>query len=203
MMRSDGVLIAFHQTYSTNKTFLGKVRRCLLLKIFIQTAFASVAAGKFQFGQARDGKRRIVLRNVALMLALPSTAIENAKDATFIFKVAQGNTVLPNANPGTSSQITSTLVLDRERASTRARKIRWSQVKHEPYKDTDIFERDGYICGICGEATDKTTHPKHPDSPTIDHVIPLTKCGDDVPTNVQCAHYGCNSRKSDKILSLF
>ena len=66
----------------------------------------------------------------------------------------------------------------------------------------DVFERDGYICQICGIkcnpndygwGTNGATHP------TIDHIIPLSKGGTHTWDNVQCACGLCNSRKQDNI----
>ena len=64
---------------------------------------------------------------------------------------------------------------------------------------TTIFERDGYICYICGKLTVATVHHSHPLYPTLDHVIPLSKGGMHGPDNVKCAHSNCNLRKSAKI----
>lgn len=63
-----------------------------------------------------------------------------------------------------------------------------------------IFERDNWICMLCGEPVDDTV--KHTDSkyPSIDHIVPLTKGGTHEPLNVQCAHRGCNSSKRDNPL---
>lgn len=35
----------------------------------------------------------------------------------------------------------------------------------------------------------------HPKAPTIDHIVPLADGGDDVRSNVQLAHFICNSMK--------
>lgn len=56
------------------------------------------------------------------------------------------------------------------------------------------------ICGICGQPVDKTLKYPDPMSPTVDHIIPVSKCGD--PTaldNLQLAHRYCNRMKSDKL----
>ncbi len=67
---------------------------------------------------------------------------------------------------------------------------------HEPYKDIDIFERDGWICGICGTKINKRLKWPHPRSKSIDHVIALSNGGADVPINLQSAHLRCNISKS-------
>ncbi len=56
------------------------------------------------------------------------------------------------------------------------------------------------ICGICGLPVDKSLKYPDPLSPTVDHIIPVSRGGD--PTdidNLQLAHFICNTRKSDKL----
>lgn len=54
-------------------------------------------------------------------------------------------------------------------------------------------------CGICGGAM--TRDARFPDnaSPSIDHIIPLSKGGGHVVGNLQWAHLGCNKIKADKL----
>ena len=56
------------------------------------------------------------------------------------------------------------------------------------------------ICGICGKPVDFSYRYPHPLSPTIDHIIPVSKGGhpSDI-ANLQLAHRCCNREKSDKI----
>lgn len=63
---------------------------------------------------------------------------------------------------------------------------------------TEIFERDGWICKICNEPVDRNAHHNDSKYPSVDHIIPITKGGTHEPANVQCAHRGCNSSKSNK-----
>jgi hypothetical protein len=65
----------------------------------------------------------------------------------------------------------------------------------ERFKHSDIFERDGWCCGLCGKAVNRGAVAPHPLSPTIDHIIPLSRGGDHTRANVQCAHFLCNARK--------
>jgi 5-methylcytosine-specific restriction endonuclease McrA len=66
--------------------------------------------------------------------------------------------------------------------------------------DRDIFERDGWRCGICGDPVDPTLKAPHHYAVCIDHIVPLAKGGQHTPENIQCAHWICNSRKGDKLL---
>lgn len=81
----------------------------------------------------------------------------------------------------------------------RRRRARLLGCYVEPYDAEDIFERDGWVCHLCGEAADRTKAAPHPRAPTIDHVIPVSKRGADAPFNVRCAHFLCNSKKGDAL----
>lgn len=61
-----------------------------------------------------------------------------------------------------------------------------------------ICERDGWKCGLCGKPVDRRLSYPHPMSGSIDHIIPMSRGGDHLPENVQCAHLKCNMDKSNK-----
>ncbi|HSS09404.1 MAG TPA: HNH endonuclease [Acidimicrobiales bacterium] len=67
------------------------------------------------------------------------------------------------------------------------------------YRHADIYERDGYVCQLCGEPIDMLVRSPNPRSPTIDHIIPLRRGGTDEPGNVQAAHRSCNSSKGRRL----
>ena len=66
---------------------------------------------------------------------------------------------------------------------------------HVPYADSEIMDRDGWCCRLCGDPIDPSL--KYPDrmAKSIDHIIPLSAGGHDAPYNVQAAHLGCNISK--------
>lgn len=61
----------------------------------------------------------------------------------------------------------------------------------------EVFKRDGYRCHLCRKKTDPTQRAPHPQSPTIDHVIPLAKGGTHEPLNCRTACFLCNCTKRD------
>lgn len=57
-----------------------------------------------------------------------------------------------------------------------------------------VWERDGGICGICGEIAD-------PQDWQLDHVIPLSREGRHSYANTQVSHPPCNAWKRDRLQS--
>ncbi len=84
-------------------------------------------------------------------------------------------------------------------AAWRARRLGCTEV--DVFEATQVFERDGWTCYLCNRPVGLEVDIFHPDSPTVDHVVPLTKGGAHALHNVRCAHLGCNSRKADRLLT--
>ena len=57
------------------------------------------------------------------------------------------------------------------------------------------------VCGICGKPVDFSYKYPHPLSPTVDHIIPVSKGGhpSDI-NNLQLAHRCFNRQKADKVV---
>lgn len=93
-------------------------------------------------------------------------------------------------------------------AAQNNRAMRKSRFKAKVYR-AQIYKRDKYLCQLClGPLFLSAKIPNHPKSdccevtcfraPTIDHIIPLANGGWHEPSNVQAAHFICNSRKSNR-----
>lgn len=82
------------------------------------------------------------------------------------------------------------------------RRARQRNAYRAPVSRAAIYIRDGHACQICGDPMDMEARAPHPLSPSIDHVIPLARGGTHEPSNVQAAHFLCNSRKSDRMDTL-
>ncbi len=88
--------------------------------------------------------------------------------------------------------------LEQRRMANRKREALKLGNNHERYIDAHIFERDNWMCGICGQKINKRLKNPNPRSKSIDHIIPLTKGGADSPINLQAAHLQCNIGKGAK-----
>lgn len=81
---------------------------------------------------------------------------------------------------------------DRRRALERAAYV-------APVSRPQVYARDGWTCQLCQRPVPRTEVVPHPQAPTLDHIIPLSRGGTHEPANVQLAHYLCNSIKSDGV----
>lgn len=84
---------------------------------------------------------------------------------------------------------------EREAAKCRRRRAVKRGLPSEQYGILDIALRDGFDCSLCGEMIDFSLPPTDRMSPTVDHVIPISKGGPDLLSNVRLAHRVCNSIK--------
>lgn len=94
---------------------------------------------------------------------------------------------------------------DRRDADSRDRKHRRRIVvngldgeAYERIDDREIFERDGWRCGLCRKKVDRRLRSPHPMSASIDHVVPIAEGGRHVRANVQLAHRWCNGSKGSR-----
>lgn len=63
----------------------------------------------------------------------------------------------------------------------------------------EVFERDNWTCGICGDMIDRHLRGDNWWRATLDHVIPLCKGGTHTWDNVRAAHWRCNMLKGDTL----
>lgn len=79
------------------------------------------------------------------------------------------------------------------------RRERLSRVKRDVYSREEIFDRDEWRCGICGEPIDPTASWPSRTCAVVDHIIPVALGGPDTKANVQAAHNRCNARKGARM----
>lgn len=83
-------------------------------------------------------------------------------------------------------------------ASDRRRRARLQEQHVESVRRLEVFERDGWVCGICGGPVDRSTRFPDPQSATIDHIVPVGLGGEHSMSNVRCAHLACNVRRGTR-----
>lgn len=69
----------------------------------------------------------------------------------------------------------------------------------ERFAPVEVFERDGWTCGICDLPVDPSAKWPEPDSVSLDHIIPLSRGGEHTRANTQCAHLYCNTVKGASV----
>lgn len=85
----------------------------------------------------------------------------------------------------------------KQAAKKRRRALKRGATIAEPFSDSYIYQRDDWVCQICGDKTRPDYNYLHPLAPTIDHIVPLSRGGNHTKRNTQTSHRRCNSEKSD------
>lgn len=60
-----------------------------------------------------------------------------------------------------------------------------------------IYERDAWVCHICGDPVNRQAVVPELDAPTLDHVVALAVGGAHHEDNLRTAHFYCNSVKRE------
>lgn len=84
---------------------------------------------------------------------------------------------------------------ERRKSHYQKRRAQKLQLPADDIRSIDVYERDEWVCGLCAEPVDRTTVWPDPMSPSLDHILPLSKGGHHIMANVQLAHLSCNVRK--------
>lgn len=92
---------------------------------------------------------------------------------------------------------------DRDFNNSSRKRLRSPDLFIEFVERLKVFERDDWVCGICGEPIPKDlTREQYldPRYGVMDHIIPLGKGGTHEYANVQAAHRRCNDLKWTRIV---
>ncbi len=73
-----------------------------------------------------------------------------------------------------------------------------SECDAETFDHVEIFDRDGWVCQLCGLEVNKHLPGADRLGPSLDHIIPLTLGGAHTRSNVQLAHRRCNAAKGNR-----
>lgn len=87
--------------------------------------------------------------------------------------------------------------LDGKRKASHTRRAKMRGAYVEDISPSAVYDRDDWVCGICGQPIERDLAYPDPGSPTIDHIMPIAKGGKHSYENVQAAHFRCNSLKRD------
>ena len=78
----------------------------------------------------------------------------------------------------------------------RAR-ARYFGVEYETVNPLRVYERDKWMCGICKKPVNKRLKWPNQMCVSLDHVVAMANGGPHTYANTQCAHWLCNTLKSD------
>lgn len=92
--------------------------------------------------------------------------------------------------------------LERRRARARdqehRRRVWLLEGACEKIDSVEIYERDGWKCGLCHRKVNPNLSWPHRMSPSLDHIVPISTGGGHVRTNVHLAHLTCNLSKQNR-----
>lgn len=63
-----------------------------------------------------------------------------------------------------------------------------------------VYQRDGWTCYICQKPTARQYSAQNPLSPTLDHIVPLERGGQNIVRNVRLAHAGCVAERQKAVV---
>ena len=89
------------------------------------------------------------------------------------------------------------------REHRRRRRARILETQVESFTDKDIRMAHGDDCYLCGELINFKLKFPHPNSPSVDHIVPLARGGTHTLGNCAMTHWGCNNRKNVRDATAF
>ena len=81
------------------------------------------------------------------------------------------------------------------RTVSARRRARKAGVACERVDYTEIAKRDQWVCQICRRPVSPEIRWPDPQSGSIDHIVPVSKGGAHLRSNIQLAHLACNMKK--------
>ena len=79
------------------------------------------------------------------------------------------------------------------------RRARIKNLKNENINVLEVYEKNNWICQLCGYPVSKLLDRNLVDIASLDHIVPISKGGSHTYDNVQLAHLSCNIRKGNRI----
>jgi hypothetical protein len=87
---------------------------------------------------------------------------------------------------------------ERQRRYMHERRARLLGNESEPFDPREVYERDGWICGICDLPVDPGLTCPNPGSVSLDHIVPVSLHGSHTRENTRCSHLGCNCKRGNR-----
>lgn len=88
----------------------------------------------------------------------------------------------------------------RARAKYHAIKARYGLFDPPAHVRYHIYDRDQWLCHLCGNKVETWRGVSHPLLATLGHIVPRSLGGSDDESNLRTAHMGCNSKRGNKLL---
>ena len=89
--------------------------------------------------------------------------------------------------------------ISRERNKTHKYRAIHFGVEYEHINKLTIFKRDKWRCQLCGIKTQKNNHLKD-NAAELDHIIPMSRGGGHIKSNVQTLCRKCNGEKGNQLI---
>lgn len=89
--------------------------------------------------------------------------------------------------------------VEKIKSKGKRRRVFLRGIFSETIDSIHVYETHNWICGICGKKIDKKLEWPHPKSISLDHIIPISKGGTHIYSNVQPTHLRCNLSKFNRI----
>ena len=87
----------------------------------------------------------------------------------------------------------------RDRKRTQRRRALEADPNAELISREIVGDRDGWACGICRCDVDSSLAWPDPKSPSLDHIVPLSRGGRHTYSNVRITHLTCNVKRGARI----
>lgn len=63
-----------------------------------------------------------------------------------------------------------------------------------------IYERDGWVCHLCGDECPREFDVNDRKSPTLDHLVPVSMGGSNESSNLKLACWSCNASRGNRVI---
>ena len=142
--------------------------------------------------QAENLRRNMRERERLMRQTLPATKVQTCA-------WCKGEIVTPRSYTGVRLYHQACKLQARRANYRRKNTMRRGVVGAQPIRIQDIGDRDCWLCQLCGQPVDRLLSGRDPQGPTVDHILPISKGGQDTLENVQLAHHRCNSLKGNRV----